>query len=240
MHIAIVDDLEKDRNKLATMLTDVFEESGVSIEKLVCFSNGEELLANYYSGKFELIFLDIFLGNLTGVEIARNIRKTDQKVKLVFCTVSNEFASESYKLNMDYYLSKPCSREDIRAMCKRIRVSELEAARYVILPDGQKLLIHNIVYSEYYNHLITIYTKVGENIQIRMSQGELASLLCDYSYIFPCCKGILVNFNEVEKIEGDMIVMSNQIKVQISRRRVKEVNEAYAEYLFAQLQKQMI
>ena len=49
-----------------------------------------------------------------------------------------------------------------------------------------------------------------------------------------------MNFNEVEKIEGDMIVMSNQITVQISRRRVKEVNEAYAEYLFAQLQKQMV
>ena len=45
---------------------------------------------------------------------------------------------------------------------------------------------------------------------------------------------------QVEKIEGDMIVMSNQITVQISRRRVKEVNEAYAEYLFVQLQKQMV
>lgn len=239
MQIAIVDDLKSDQEMLADMITDVFAAEGVTIAGVACFISGEELLRGYYPGKFDMVFLDIYMGSMTGVETAQNIREKDGKVKIVFCTTSNEFASESYKLNAAYYLCKPVAKSDIQVMCRRILLSEIEAARHVILPDGQRLLLHNIIYSEYYNHLITIHTKAGKNVQIRMTQSGFAALFHDYPFIYPCCKGVLVNFHEVEKIEGDMIVMSDKTEIPISRRRLKEVNEAYADFLFTQLQNEM-
>lgn len=236
MRITIVEDLMKDRENLLNRITEEFSNAGVPIERLHFFISGEQLCRSYCPGTYDLIFLNI---EMTGIETARKIRAIDPDVKLVFCTTSNEFARECYELNIDYYLHKPFTTKDIQRMCRRIYLSNVEAARYIMLPDGQKLLLHNFIFSEYYNHVITISTKLGENIKTRMSQTDLVAFLCTYPQFVPCSKGMIVNLNEIEKMEGNTIKMSNQILVQISRRKVKEVHEAYADFSFTQLQGKM-
>ena len=71
------------------------------------FPSGEAFLASYRPGLFDLIILDIFMKEITGMDTARKIRESDQTVRIVFSTSSNDFASESYEVNACYYLKKP-------------------------------------------------------------------------------------------------------------------------------------
>lgn len=58
--------------------------------------------------------VDIYMGKLTGIDLARKIRSRDEEVRIVFCSSSNEFAAESYELNASYYIRKPVSSRQYR------------------------------------------------------------------------------------------------------------------------------
>lgn len=75
------------------------------------------------------------MDRLTGMEVAREIRKTDNNVKIAFSTSGNEFASESYEVNACYYLHKPFGIERVKAMLDRIDITGLEKMRAERLPD---------------------------------------------------------------------------------------------------------
>ena len=100
MRIAIVDDDAQMRTRLRDCLNDLLGNSA----GIAAFPSGEDFLAGWEAGRFDVILLDIFMESLTGMDVARKIRETDGQVKLVFCTTSNEFASESYEVNACYYL----------------------------------------------------------------------------------------------------------------------------------------
>ena len=188
---------------------------------------------------YDVVILDMFMNVLSGIDVARKIRKTDSDVKLIFCTTSNEFASESYSVNASYYLRKPISRDDIRTMLKKINPDDYELVRFITLPDGQRLIIRNIIYTEYFNHMAYIHTKAGEDIKARILQAELEAALSEFCYLFPCSKGILVNFYEVSGCDKDVFVMSNGSKVPVSRRKAKETENAYTEFMFRKLREEM-
>ena len=106
MKIAIVDDQIKDINELSKMIIDEFEKFDINIEKFDFFNCGEDFLCLWQPGKYEVLILDIFMKDLSGVDVAMKIRELDNEVKLVFITASNEFASESYMVNASFYLKK--------------------------------------------------------------------------------------------------------------------------------------
>lgn len=109
MRIALVDD---DANAQAVLLRLLTEQIG-STHEITCFSGGEAFLEAWSAGRYELVILDIFMGSLSGMDVARRIRRTDGDVRLVFATSSNEFASESYEVNASFYLRKPFGAPEI-------------------------------------------------------------------------------------------------------------------------------
>ena len=100
------------------------------------------------------------------------------------------------------------------------------------LADGQRVILRNIIYTEYHNHTILIHCKNGENIQTRMSQMDWEALLSEHTYLYSTSKGIVANFYEVSKLEDGLFLMSDGSQVPISRRKAKEVSERYATFRF--------
>lgn len=234
MKIAIVDDDLKMFERMKGYLNEAL---GGSAE-LAYYENGETFLQAWRSGDYDLVILDIFMAHLTGVEVAKEIRKTDTDVKLVFSTTSNEFASESYEVNACYYLLKPFGRDKVQAMLDRLDLAEIEKNRTVKLPDGTDVVLRNIVYIDCAAHLITVHCKRGRNIVLRASFSEMEALLCAYPYFFSPTKGMLINFYEVSARDGATFKMSDGSLIPISRRRAGEVLEAYSSFRFAQLRKE--
>lgn len=233
MKIAIVEDDIQMYERLQAYLYELLSSSA----ECMYFPNGEIFLKTWHPEAFELVILDIFMDRLSGMDVAREIRKTDQKVHLVFSTTSNEFASESYEVNACYYLHKPFGKEQVQAMLDRIDLAQFEKMRTVQLPDGTSVVLRDIIYVDYASHYATLHCKYGRSISVRSNFSDIESLLSPYPYFFLSSKGVIVNFYEVASQNADTFAMRDGSCLPISRRKAKDVKEAYSSFLFAQLRK---
>ena len=232
MRIALVDDTPIELKILSEIIDRELPHATV-----FSFPSGEAFLKDWQSNGYDLILLDIYMDDLLGVDVAKKIRETDEDVRIVFCTTSNEFASESYEVGANYYLQKPVSSTSFQRMLKMIRLDQYEENRFVTLTDGQKIVLRNITYTEYYNHSIIIHSKKRADLQTRMSQMDWEALLSEYDFLCSCSKGIVVNLFEADRIEDGMFVLYNGDTVPISRRKFKEMSEAFAHFRFEQMRK---
>lgn len=232
MRIALVDDTPQELHILSEIL-----EAECPSATVCTFSDGESFLADWQHHSYDLVLLDIYMDKVLGVDVARKIRETDLDVRIVFCTTSNEFASESYEVGANYYLQKPVSTASFQRMLKMIRLDDYEQNRFITLPDGQKIVLRNITYTEYYNHNIIIHSKKRDDLQTRMSQMEWETLLSEYKFLYNCSKGLMVNFYEVDKAEDSTFLLKNGSQVPISRRKSKDALEAYAHFCFEEMRK---
>ena len=164
MKIALVDDDIQACDHLRACLDSLLGPSCA----LTCYASGEAFLAAWQPGLFDLVVLDIFMVGMSGVEVARAVRATDKAVKLVFCSSSNEFASESYEVNARDYLRKPFSRERVAAMLDRLELTELERSRSLTLPNGVSVVLRNISYVDFSAHRVVLHSRQGGTTVVRV------------------------------------------------------------------------
>ena len=110
-------------------------------------------------------------------------------------------------------------------MLDRIDLAQIEKMRTVQLPDGTSVVLRDIIYTDCAAHCITLHCKYGKSISVRANFSEIPS------------KGIIVNFYEVAVQNADTFIMSDGCRIPISRRKSKEVMDAYSSFLFEQLRK---
>ena len=236
MKIALVDDeltqLMNLKNLLATQLQTLIPESSHLIDT---YRSGQSFLDHWSAGQYDVIILDIFMGGITGVEVAKKIRLTDRDVKLVFCSHSHEFATESYEVNAQYYLLKPATQGSITNMLRRLNLELIQLQEFVTLPDGHDVILRDIVFTEYYNHVVTLYMKNKESYRIRTNHAIVEDLLTPCGFIHSPSKGILVNFHEVTAVSDDSFTMSEGTVLPISRRKNKEIQTAYIKFRFQKM-----
>lgn len=233
MKIAIVDDNKTELCRLRGYLDELL---GAETE-IVGFSSGEEFLSVWSKDEFDIVILDIFMDTLNGMEVARKIRETDGYVKIVFSTTSNEFASESYEVNACYYLHKPFGAEQVKSMLDRLDIALLDKMRTVKLPDGNSVILRDIIYADFSSHRVTLHCKHGKDICVRSSFSEIEPLLCAYGYFFSPCKGVVINFHEVKAQNADTFTLTDGTIIPISRRKAKDVLEKYSSFRFEILRK---
>jgi len=234
MKIALVDDRADELERLYTILKNELPDA-----KYSTFSSGTSFLETWTTGAYDLICLDVFMEEMLGIDVARRVRDTDYDVRIVFCTTSNEFASESYEVGANYYLHKPISADSVTRMLKMIRLDHYEENRFIRLLDGQRVILRNIIHTEYYNHSILIHCKNDQTIQTRMSQTDWEALLSEHGFFYSCSKGVVVNFHEISKQEDGLFLMSDGTQVSISRRKAKEALDLYAKFCFDKMRKEV-
>ena len=233
MKIALVDDDKEALDSLCTYITDLIS-TGAELNR---FFSAEEFLSHWQPGAYDLIILDIFMDNLTGMDAAQKIRETDKSVKIVFGTSSNEYASESYEVNACYYLRKPFREVNVKSMLDRLDLEKMELSRTARLPDGQSVILRNIIYADFDAHRVTIHNKSTNDTVLRISFAEIEPVLCAHPYFFSPSKGVIVNFYEVADQQNNLFLMTDGTRIPISRRKAKETSDAYAAFRFNALRK---
>ena len=239
MNIALIDDRQEELDRLAALLHQKLDILGDNSHKIDFYHSGEEFLNAWTPRSYDLITLDVYMDGITGVDVARRIRRTDKDVRLVFCTSSNDFASESYEVGAHFYLHKPYSEARIDDMLSRLDIDGYELRRVVTLPDGKAILLRNVLYTEYDNHSVTVHTKHGDDLRCTCTHAELEAVLCQHTYFFSCYKGIIVNLHEVSGMTKDSFRISDGSTIPISRRKAKEAAETYAKFHFEKLRKEV-
>lgn len=236
MKLAIVDDLSSDALTLRQMLMEVLHDLQLSAE-IKIFSEGEDLLSVYEPGEFSVIFLDILLGkeHLNGLEIARKIRKRSDSQCLVFTTTERAFALEGYSVWAMDYLVKPFTVESVRSVLLRVQKLYALPAYIEVREQRQlrKIPVDTIVYITSVHRVVEVHTQLS-TISTYMTLAEIAAQLPDSGKFQSCCRGIIVNFDQVRDIQNSEFILYNGEQLPISRSKRAAMKEAFTDYLFAQ------
>lgn len=231
LRIAITDDLNSEREKLSSAIVVPFEKVGIGIGNIDEYTSGESLLKQFSAGKYDLIFLDIYMGGMSGVETAKRIRAIDKNVMLVFVTTSNEFASESYAVKANFYLLKPIRSDMIKQLAETIAQQMQSINNIVVLPDSTVIPLSSLVYTSCSGHYVNVYLVGCEPLKIRTTHKIMEETLAKYDGIIPCNKGVLVSLANVARLDGENFYMINGDTVPISRRKMTQIKNDYTRFV---------
>ena len=230
LKIAICEDTPADTDLLLSHLTEI----GI-VTEIEAFSSGEALLSAFLPGKYDLIFLDIYMVGIKGVDVAAQIRKIDRTVTLAFITTSKEHALESYRLKAASYLEKPVKLEDVKEVLELVLVKRDSAAYITLLIEGEnrKIPLEGILFFENQNHAVMIHTQSGV---FRTSQtvklNYIETLLPDS--FFRCHHSFIVNLQAISNVDKELKVFTMQdgSRVHIRHQSLNKAVQAYESCLF--------
>ena len=239
MRIAIVDDLSADAGKLMGFICRWAQEQGIFLVPApAVFESGETLLAGFAPNTFDVVFLDIYMSGMTGMEAAKKIREQDDACQLIFTTTTREFAVDSYDVAAAFYLVKPYSYEKLAQALTRCGAEILEQSQCVMVPGAagqQPLPLHRITHTEYCRRCVEVHLTSGEKLTVPMRQADFAALLLAYPYFCDCTRGVLVNLEQAENLLADRFLLKNGTAVPVSRLKYREVREQFLAFTYAQM-----
>ena len=149
MRIAVVDDIKEERTLLHGWLYSQLSRRNVSAD-IVEFESGEEFLLAAKERPFTVLFLDIYMGGANGIEIAKELRKTDADCLLIFTTTSTDHALEGFRVRALHYLVKPYNEREISTLMDEILARIPDSGKYIdVKVNGSNIQIpfKNIIYA---------------------------------------------------------------------------------------------
>jgi DNA-binding LytR/AlgR family response regulator len=235
MQIAIVDDLKNERDLLSSYIARYCQENNISL-KLASFACGEEIIAAKNT-PFDIIFLDIYMPGLSGLETAKEIRKEDTACLLVFSTTSPDFAVKSFRVRAFDYLVKPYEYAQLAEIMALAEKALNKSSRYIEVKESRemvKILIRDILYADYDNHYIQIHTK-DNIIKTYLAFQDFSPLLLKYPQFLNCYRNCIINMDSVASLyENDFLLTSGE-RIPITREKRSEIRQFYADYAFQKL-----
>lgn len=233
MRIAIVDDISSERETLKAGLS--VQLARLSLDAAVyCFGSGADFLSAAGRKRFDLVFLDIYMGDENGVDTAQALRSFDADCLLVFTTTSADHALDGFRVRAFHYLVKPCTEADLSALFDEIAKRLPSDDRYIEVNAAGgpvRLRFREILYAEHHQHQIHIYRADGRETVARQTFRELCASLADERF-FPCSRGVIVNMEHAGDFDGTDFILRNGRRVPVSRDLAKAARMAFGDFLF--------
>lgn len=234
MKIAIIEDEQVHIDLLADHLRAWGQDKGSAIE-ITAFTSAESFLFVWEENKdFDILFVDIQMSGMNGVEMAKKIRGQDEEIAIVFTTGIADYMGEGYEVEALHYLLKPISREKIgQCMDKILRRSHKE--QYVLVHSKEetaRLPVDKIIYVEARGHgcVVEIYARAGERTltEIMESISEMEKRLKPYGFV-RCHRSYLCRVGSIHQIGRTDITLDGGSVIPVSRRMYAEINHAFIE-----------
>lgn len=231
MRVAFVDGSAAARAELEVLLRQALQRMGYHIARMDGFSGVGTFFAAWQPEQYDLVIMETALPDGSALEAARRLRRQDSRVMLVFCSQQNDLAAESYQLGAQYYLRKPVTAQQVEAMLRRMPQRLAVQCRTLTLPDGQQAAAWRIMFTEYFNHVVTLHMRTPEEaLHIRTSQGAAEAVLTPEEGFFCPTQGVIVNLAAVKRLEKDGFILRDGRTIHIARRRVKDARLVWEQF----------
>ena len=230
MKIAICDDNEKCRSNIYQILMKC---GGITLDTPIKqFSNGTELVNDYRKHQgFDIVFLDIEMPELPGIEAGHEIRKIDKDVMIVYLTSHEHYMRTSFKVEAFDFLVKPSSIDEVNDVIIRAFKKYHDQHYFVdIRWNGShtRLMVNEIVYLWGYYGKVIFYTET-DDYQCIGSLKKYENELYPYGFL-KCHKNYIVNMKYIKIIEDKKVMTTTGITVDMSLRLKKECLKKLSEY----------
>jgi len=228
--IAICDDENKFISELVGFIKRYSEDSGTAICTVV-YSDGDELLRKYPTD-IDLLFLDIQMPKVNGLQVAETIRKTDPKVSIIFLTSMAQYALEGYKYQATNFIIKPIKYVRLKNELDRwLHLYEQEQTEYVVVSNDTgkyKVPLNRLQYVETYGRNLMVHTD-DDNIVAYRKMKEFENELPESSFV-RCHASYLVNLRFVKQVKKLEIELTTGACLPISQPKRKDVMVRLAKY----------
>lgn len=226
MDIAVVDDERMIREQICGLI-----ENQVPNCRIKSYSSGEEIVAS--EKRFDIIFLDIKMGGMGGIETARRLREKNSEAVLIFVTGIKEYVFEALDLYAFQYLLKPINEKKFAEVIERaVKEVEKHSYRRELFIRSKKLTIAqaDILYIESNGKKVEIHTvNSRESIDIYGTMDELEKELDENFY--RCHRSYIVNMSYIAGYDNDSIFLTNGDKVYLTKKKYSEFKKAYMWHL---------
>ncbi|HCQ5485080.1 TPA: response regulator transcription factor [Clostridioides difficile] len=199
---------------------------GISSQiELFEFNSGEELLETNLEG-IDIFFLDIKMLQLTGMDVAKIIRETNNTSEIIFITSIVDYIQEGYKVRAYRYLLKPIDFGDLNESILSCISGIIKKRENFMLIENKgiinKILINSIMYIEVRKKVLTIHTK-NDTYYTKNSMDKIELELEKYNF-FRCHKSYLINLEYIQFICKNTVVINDE-DVPVSKYRMADLKK---------------
>lgn len=195
------------------------------------YASGEAFLCDYEKEKdFNLLLLDIEMKGISGVELARRLRREKSRAEILFLTSHTEFYGEGYEVDTLHYLIKPIREEKLRQVLERAAQRlRAEPPSVLISTEGETLRLYEseIYYVEAFLHYVSFVTAQG-TFRVREKMSQVEQRLSDG--FFRSHRGCLVSLACVRRIARGEVQMEDGRILPLARGKYDEINRAYIRF----------
>ena len=216
-NIAVCDDSAADAGYISSLVKRWADGSANRVKTAVFPSAEAFLFAYEHERQYDIILLDIEMGKMNGLQLAKVIRERDANVQIVFITGFPDYIADGYEVAALHYLLKPVSYEKLCSVLDRAAGNISKAEKTLVVAcDGEVRFVRlsDIYYIEAQKQYVLIHAKDGD-FRMKMPLSDVAGSLDEFFY--RCQRSFIVNLCCVTRIKKDAVTLKNGVDVPIRR-----------------------
>lgn len=237
LNIAVVDDLETDCKRIEECIGQYFFDRHKTVS-VVRYYNAEDFLKTYRKGEYQIMFLDVIMGEMNGLELAKRLRNGDKDICIIFMSSTRDFVFETFPSAPEGYLCKPFEYAAFAEVMDRTLNKLFAEKKYfkIRLTSGEiDVASEEIVAVLSNNHSVSVKMITGEILESNMLFSNFQTILENEPNFLECNRGIIINMDYALQFRGDTIIMQDKTTYPVRRRGRKDISSRFTIYLARKL-----
>lgn len=229
LRVAICDDEKYFREEIKRLVEQYLKEKKI-IFCIDLFTSGLEFCSDDNNlQQYDIIFLDIGMKEMNGMETAHAIREKNQNVDIVFITIMMDYALEGYHVDAVRYILKD-DLESLLPECMDtiLQKKQEKEMEFPFVGGKRKVLLKEILFIESKSHQLW-FERTRENLYMYGQINDLELILSNYDFV-RTHQSFLVNLVHIEKINNYLLYLSNGAEIPVTKQRYAKVKEQYLSY----------
>ena len=231
LSIAVCDDNETDLQYINDMINVWATQERIPVS-VRTFPSAESFLFHYSENNdYDILLLDVEMGKLNGIELARQIRLQNSCVQIVFITGYPDFIAEGYEVCALHYLMKPIKPEKFKEVLSRGAVLSQKERPFLLISSERetvRIFFDDIYYAESQGHYMLVHT-IQTQYRVRMTVSGLLEKL-DKGF-YRSSRSFIVSLRHICRITLKEVFLDNQVSLPLGRGQYDEINTTMIRYL---------
>ena len=234
MRVAVIDDESIFRMQLKMMVEKLSTGKTIPLE-VEEFASGSDFIEALSSRRYDIVFMDIYMPDMDGIETAKKLRELTARTFLVFMTASDGHYPDAFSLHAFDYVTKPFTIDRIDQVLTEIIAHTPMDEAFIKVASGsveERIYLKDIISVTTDGHYLEINKDDYTSIRVRLTSGEFIEMTGSDKRFLMINRGIIINMDFIDHVEGGDVHMDDKNIFPISARKVSEITQTIKDYQF--------